>query len=283
MTAPVLWESLLGLGMGSLLAALGYRVGLLTVGSGAVVFGSLAVTFGLAGWEWGGLLVVHLVAEGLWARFRLPAKQTLGDCTVASQVRRAAEMLARLGWPTLLALYQRLGGDTTLAYAAFVGAVAAATADVWNTEVGMLSPQRPRLITTRRQVPHGTAGAISMLGIVSALGGAWLIGFCALGLMVLSAWIAMSPWTDILLWIPLAATFGGLAGSLVDSLLGATAQVVYHCDRCGERTEMPEHRCGDRARRVRGIPWLSGDAIDLVAGLVGAAVTALMVGLVAGL
>src|SRR5438093_5230732 len=44
------------------------------------------------------------------------------------------------------------------------GALAAAAADTWATEIGAFSPFAPRLITSGRQVPRGTSGGITVLG-----------------------------------------------------------------------------------------------------------------------
>jgi hypothetical protein len=77
----------------------------------------------------------------------------------------------------------------------------------------------------------------------------------------------------------LGATAGGLAGSLFDSLLGATVQTIYYCDGCGKETERRVHRCGQATRRLRGWPWLDNDGVNFVASLVGAAVAGLLAGL----
>jgi uncharacterized membrane protein len=65
------------------------------------------------------------------------------------------------------------------------------------------------------------------------------------------------------------AVAGGLAGSLFDSLLGATVQGIYFCERCGKETESPIHRCGQTTRLFRGWPWLNNDLVNLLASAVG--------------
>ena len=55
----------------------------------------------------------------------------------------------------------------------------------------------------------------------------------------------------------------GLAGSLVDSLLGATVQAIYHCPSCQKETERhPLHSCGTRTVPVRGLAWLDNDWVN---------------------
>ena len=72
----------------------------------------------------------------------------------------------------------------------------------------------------------------------------------------------------------LAATAGGVGGSLFDSLLGATAQAIYWCDRCGKETERRVHGCGTETRQVRGTRWLGNDVVNFLASVVGALVAA---------
>jgi uncharacterized membrane protein len=62
----------------------------------------------------------------------------------------------------------------------------------------------------------------------------------------------------------------GLLAALFDSLLGATVQGIYWCDRCGKETERPVHGCGQRTRWLRGWPWLTNDGVNALAALAGA-------------
>jgi uncharacterized membrane protein len=69
----------------------------------------------------------------------------------------------------------------------------------------------------------------------------------------------------------LAGTAGGLAGSLFDSLLGATVQAMYFCPACQKETERhPAHSCGARTERIRGWSWLGNDAVNFAATAFGA-------------
>lgn len=88
------------------------------------------------------------------------------------------------------------------------GALAAATADTWATEIGSWSPHPPRLITTWKPVPPGTDGGVTLLGTAGGVGGA----FC----IALFAALMFSPRLTVL--------WAGLTGMLVDSVLGAAVQ-----------------------------------------------------------
>ena len=67
----------------------------------------------------------------------------------------------------------------------------------------------------------------------------------------------------------MAGAIGGLAGSLFDSLLGATVQQIYYCDVCQKDTERKIHKCGTETRSLRGWSWLNNDLVNLVASFVG--------------
>jgi uncharacterized protein (TIGR00297 family) len=88
------------------------------------------------------------------------------------------------------------------------GALAAATADTWATEIGSFSTSAPRLITTWKPVPKGTDGGVTLMGTAGGVAGAlFLAGATAL---------LFSP--------SLPVVWAGLAGMFADSGLGATVQ-----------------------------------------------------------
>jgi len=269
---------LLGLALGCAIGLVGRRARLFTQGGIIALGGVAGLTFGAAGWTWGAVLLVVVVSIGLWRLYGAVVKRSrLGPCGIP-RPWGWREVLALAGWPTILAVVARLGASSVVFYAGFVGALATTAADHWATELGLLSPRAPRLIITRREVRHGTPGAVSALGIVSSVGGAWLTGFLGMLLPVAVSWVRDEPWKPALVWLPIAATVGGLIGTLVDSLLAASAQAVYYCEACQRITERPERCDGGRAEQVRGWWWLTSEVIDLVCAILGAAVSAAVVG-----
>lgn len=97
-------------------------------------------------------------------------------------------------------------------------------ADTLASELGILASQTPFLVIQPwRQVPRGTNGGITFLGLFwSALGGV-LMGF---GVMLMD-WISNIENVDALAMIGFGSTCG-LLGSLIDSVLGATVQSTYY-------------------------------------------------------
>jgi len=106
------------------------------------------------------------------------------------------------------------GGVAALAalagsWIAFAGALAAATADTWASEIGRHSRTPPRLITNGTPVPAGTDGGMTLLGTAAGIAGAGLIAALSYVLGQRDA--------------P-AIAVAGVVGMLVDSMLGATVQ-----------------------------------------------------------
>ncbi|MFO7585529.1 MAG: DUF92 domain-containing protein, partial [Anaerolineales bacterium] len=147
----------------------------------------------------------------------------------------------------------------------FAASLAAVNADTWATELGVLSPCPPRMMTNLgKVVEKGTSGGISLFGTFAALAGAGLIGTLAGTFSP----VPLSPLNglSLTLWV----TFAGLAGSLVDSFLGATVQAIYRCSTCNKETERhPEHTCGTNTSLQRGFAWLDNDWVNFACGLGG--------------
>src|SRR5690606_39382015 len=62
-----------------------------------------------------------------------------------------------------------------------------------------------------------------------------------------------------------------LAGSLADSLAGATIQAGYTCLVCGEPFEAPRQHCGQQTSLTRGCRWVANDVVNLIGTTAGAA------------
>jgi uncharacterized protein (TIGR00297 family) len=145
-------------------------------------------------------------------RFGRGKKQRLGVAE-DKHGRNAAQVAANLGVAGLgaaTALSHPLPGTC---YAVVVAAaLAEATADTLASELGEVLGGQPVMVTTRRRVPPGTDGAISLAGTVAGTGGAVLVVLVAVLTLELGARGAV------------CAGLGAVGGLFVDSLLGATAE-----------------------------------------------------------
>jgi uncharacterized protein (TIGR00297 family) len=243
---------------------------------GAVLIGT--AIFGFGGWVRGLLLIAFFVSSSLLSHYKDRQKAGLAEKFAKGNRRDLGQTLANGGLAALIALVIGLTGKDAPIYPAlafaFYGALATANADTWATELGVLARSGPKLITTGRPVPVGTSGGVTAEGFLAALGGAMFIGAVGFALIQVASRLTTGTWllSDWVV-IPVAA-IGGLAGATSDSLLGATVQAIYRCDRCGVETERTVHRCGTPTRLIRGWPWLDNDWVNFFASVAGAAVAA---------
>ncbi len=265
----------LGAALALLVAAGGYAAGSLSAGGAAGAFAVGTAVFGLGGPIWGVLLVVFFASSSLLSEWHADHKAGAAARFAKGSRRDLGQVLANGGLPALLALAQASRPDLDL-FPAFVGALAAVTADTWATEVGLLSVVRPRLITTGRLVPPGTNGGVTVLGTSAAAAGGLVIGLAAallVGVADIGRLGVLSPVLFNPAGLPflLIAPVAGLASSACDSWLGATLQAVYRDPATGGETEQPMGPDGTANDLVRGWPWLTNDGVNLCASVVGAA------------
>jgi uncharacterized protein (TIGR00297 family) len=253
---------LAGLILSTAIGWLAYRRGSLTRSGwhGAIITGT--ATFGFGGWTWGLGLIAFFVSSSALSHFRQAQKQRItGEKFEKGGRRDLAQTLANGGAGALLALIYGLGGEPAALLALFAGIMATVTADTWATELGTLSRRPPRLITTLRPVPAGTSGGVSMVGTLATAAGGLFIGV----VLALVFRIEHGGW---LAWLVPAALVGGLAGSLCDSLLGATVQASYRLPGGGE-TERAHGADGTPHELARGWRWMNNDAVNFLSSLVG--------------
>jgi uncharacterized protein (TIGR00297 family) len=250
---------MLGLALGVVAAGAGYLIGGLTPAGAvaAAIVGTL--TMGGGGIAPAVLLLLFFFSSSGLSRVGGEQKRE-AQSYFAKQARRdAGQVLANGALAAVLSVIYGVAGAAVW-FAGLSGALAAVTADTWATELGVLAHAQPRLITSGEPVEAGTSGGVSLLGTAAATGGALLMGIAGGGLS--RNWRVVP-----------ASLIGGLAGAVVDSLLGATVQASYLCPQCGKPTERhPLHTCGAQTIHTRGWVWMGNDLVNFVASAVGALV-----------
>lgn len=224
--------------------------------------GAIAATFVgaasvAAGWAWAALLLGFFVSSSALSRIGIDIKQrrTSGILEKGGE-RDAAQVLANGGVFAVAALGHAVSPwDGWLAMGG--GALAAATADTWATEIGTLARGVPRLITTWHPAPAGTSGAVTAVGTLAMVFGS---AFLTLG-MFAAVWPRH---------VVAAGFAGGVLGALADSLAGATMQARRRCASCDARTERAIHSCGAHTVHVGGAAWMTNDAVNVLCSVVGA-------------
>jgi uncharacterized protein (TIGR00297 family) len=251
-------QIVIGAGLALLVSAVSYRLRALSGTGAAAAWVVGAVTFGVGGWQATILLLAFFVSSSALSRVGRAAKRTLSEKFSKDARRDGAQVLANGGLAAVMAAVFGLGGGP-LWLLGMAGALAAANADTWATELGVLSATRPRRIVGWDAVDAGTSGAVSSGGLSASLAGAASIG------LLIWAGSGTALWS---VW----ATVGGFAGSLFDSVLGATIQAIYWCPTCRKETERsPVHVCGSTTERLRGWRWLDNDGVNALSVAVGAA------------
>ncbi|MBE0411218.1 MAG: DUF92 domain-containing protein [Anaerolineales bacterium] len=254
-------ELVIGFILGGLIGLLAYRAGALSRSGGfaATLVGGLI--FGLGGFPWAVLLMAFFISSSLLSRAFSRRKINLSDKISKGSRRDAGQVAANGSLAAILAVLYALAPEQDWQWIAFAGAMAAVNADTWGTELGMLSPGLPRLITNGQVVERGTSGGVSLMGYAAAFGGALLIGIGAGGLSAVEGSFVL---------VLLVVTLAGLLGSSFDSLLGATVQAIYFCPKCEKTTERhPSHTCGTRTTHHRGWRWLNNDMVNFACSFVG--------------
>ena len=221
------------------------------------------------GWEGGAVLAAFFVSSNLVSRVTLSRRGTHGIAAPAEPALSEVE-----GPPPNDApldpksdrrdLWQVVANGGPAAFAAAVipdphlrlwlvtAGFAAAAADTWATSLGAHSSTAPRLLWSRRRVPPGTSGGVTLAGCGGAVAGALLVA-------ATGALVAGNPFL-----LP-AGTLIGFAGMVADSALGGSVQGHFRCPHCDQSSEWPVHRCGTPTLRTAGLGWLNNDVVNFLA------------------
>ena len=207
----------------------------------------LGVTLFLAGgWLSYEALVLFFVSGSLVSRVGKSRKADAGRLHERRGARSTVQVLAN-GLPSLLfaGAYALTGREGCLLAA--TACFAAAAADTFSSEIGMLSKRAPVSILTGKTAVRGLSGGVTPLGLCAGAGGALLISALAVPAF---GWAGM-----------LVSAAAGFAGSVLDSVLGAAFQAKYR----GETGETERPRSGDEdLELVRGIRWVNNDVVNFV-------------------
>jgi uncharacterized protein (TIGR00297 family) len=233
------------------------RIGLSRSGTIAAAFVGAAVLVA-GGWPGVAVLFAFFIPSTLLSRVGRARKRALVD--VGKQGSRDAwQVLANGGVAAVAILGSLRFGAPMLA--AFAGALAAASADTWATELGTLAKGAPRSILTFRPIATGLSGGITWQGSLAQAGGALVVAITAMLVHVAPLWPVL---------------LGGVIGSIADSILGATLQTLRYCPRCDRACETNPHVCNTPTIVRRGLAWFENDAVNFTATIFGALVAALI-------
>lgn len=261
-------QLLLGFLLAITIAFLAYKAKSLNISGAVAAAVTGTIIFGIGGLTWAILLLTFFITSSALSRAFKKRKQGLDEKFSKGHERDAGQVLANGGLATVFAGLHFFFPDSAWTWVGFAASLAAVNADTWATELGVLNPHPPRLITNLTKiVEKGTSGGISLVGTLASLAGSALIALLASFLT--------GNWS---LFLPV--TLAGLAGSLFDSLLGGTVQAMYYCPTDKKETEKyPLHTCGTPTTHLRGWTWLDNDWVNFACGAFGVIVAILLLGI----
>ncbi len=265
---PSLWLVRLAwaLGLNVLASAVAYTRRSITA-AGAVTGAATGFVIYLSGgaFFWS-VLMAFFFSSSVLSAVKSGAKERAERMHAKGRQRDSVQVLANGGLAAVMAAAHALTGKPVFMLG-FAIALAAANADTWASEIGVLSRRDPVSILSFRTIPRGTSGGVSILGIFASLGGALFIGlWFAVGYTLTYGWNALE-----LSAMVLAITGGGFLGSVIDSVLGATVQAQYWDTLREAITERRHDAHGMANNLVRGFHLVTNDTVNAVSGIVSAA------------
>jgi len=170
------------------------------------------VVLGFLGWQGYFLLVLFFLLGSIATRVGYRRKARRGVAEEASGRRSAWSVLANGSVAAACALFSVVTPFSELFTLAFAAAVAAATADTLESEIGQLRGGPTFLITTLKPVAVGTDGGISAAGTAAGALGALVVAACG-------GVVGLYPPR----LVPVVA-LAGLAATLLESAMGASLE-----------------------------------------------------------
>ncbi|XP_074936900.1 transmembrane protein 19 isoform X3 [Phalacrocorax aristotelis] len=221
-------------------------------------------------------LFVFFVTSSKLTRWKKDIKKQIDSEYKEGGQRNWVQVFCNGGVPTELAvLYMIENGpgeipiDFSEQYTAswmclsLLGALACSAGDTWASEIGsVMSKRKPRLITTWEEVPVGTNGAVTLVGLLSSCLGGMAVGiayFITQLIFVTDLEVFAPQWPIIVF-----GAAAGLLGSIVDSYLGATMQYSGFDQRIGM---VVNHQTQD-SKHISGKPILDNNAVNLFSTII---------------
>ncbi|MGQ9722782.1 MAG: DUF92 domain-containing protein [Candidatus Jordarchaeum sp.] len=235
-------------------------------------------------WSWFVVILTFFLVSAVFTKFKYERKRRMGVAQEKGGARAWTNVIANGGLAAFLAVMEGVClffipmGYFDIFFAGFIGVVATAAADTLATEVGLLNPRPPRLITNlSKKVAPGTSGGVSPLGELAIIMGGLITGGAAFLLQHFNLiGIGLFHWLDMLNFgLPIGAKLiiiavgAGFIGSTADSIIGATVQALYKCPVCGKITEHDIH-CGEVTAQLRGHKAIDNNIVNFVATAIGA-------------
>jgi len=213
----------------------------------------------------GFILVIEFFIIGfICTRFKFKQKRKKGIAQEKGGIRSWENVIANgFAFSLFGTLYFFTNIESFLA--AFIASIAIATGDTLATEIGLLSSNKPRLITNFKEVETGKSGGITLLGSIASIIGIIII--------TISSWIIGFSFNNYSI---MAIMIGSFLGIIIDSVIGATIQAQYYCDECKKFTELQIHH-EKKNRLISGFGFVDNNIVNLLATTIGSGLSILII------
>jgi len=215
------------------------------------------IVFGFGRLAFSSVMLFFFFSSSLLSNLGSAQKLRLTAYAQKVNQRDVWQILANGLVPTLLLIFW-FNSQESIFILLFLTSLAAATADTWATEIGVLSKSEPRSILGFKKVPKGTSGGVSILGTMAGFAGSATI--VILGLLVFSMFLQF-PFT---LQNALLAAVLGLTAQIFDSILGASFQAKYRCLKCERICEEGKHCLGAGTELISGWKWMNNNVVNFL-------------------
>jgi uncharacterized protein (TIGR00297 family) len=217
LAGPIWWARLVtALAVNAVLAGAAYRWKALDRSGwiAATIVGSAVL--GSLGWRGYLLLMLFFFLGTLATRLGYQSKVRRGVAQEGLGRRNAWNVLGNGSVAAACAVFSVISPSPHLFYLAFAGAIASATADTLESEIGQLRAGPTVLITSFKPVPVGTDGGVSATGTTAGALGSLLVAFSG-------GVVGLYPARSVIV-----VAVAGFVATLLESAVGASLERRGH-------------------------------------------------------
>jgi uncharacterized protein (TIGR00297 family) len=215
------------------------------------------------GWVWLLVLLFFFVMGSFASKFKRELKVKVEEDFAKGGARNLMQVIANSAGGLVFAVLGFFSASPVV-FVGFVLSVSAMSGDTLSSEIGVLSKSNPVSIKTFKRVERGVSGGVTLLGLAAGLAGGFLIGVFSVLFVLASNQSFQASLTLLVVF----ASFAGLLGSVMDSVLGVFFQALYYCPKCRVLTERKTHKCGSETKLLKGVRWMDNDIVNMFSGLI---------------
>lgn len=254
-------EMIIGIIISVVVALIAYKKKSLNISGmiAAILLGS--AIFGLGGSIPFILMLVFFISASIISKIGKSKKKSLDRIHEKSDSRDFIQVIANGGVALICLVIFQITKDIRFFIASAVS-FATSNSDTWASEIGVLSKGKTISIITGKRIEKGVSGGVSLLGTLSAMLGATIIGVSYTILYIFTFEYDKNILKILLLVIVL-----GFLGSIVDSILGVTIQGHYVDELNGNVTEKKFNGRKEN-RLISGYRFINNDVVNILSNLI---------------